>query len=285
MSTRVVVTGTGNPRVAPGRAGAGVLVAAGDVHLQFDAGRATTLRLAEAGVSTGQLTALFVTHHHSDHLVGLQDVVMTRWIEHHRDHVPLTVVAPSGPATDYVERMLDPWGADIRVRQDHVGRTDGPQPEVVGFDAPAAPTPVWADGDVSVTACVVHHEPVTPSVGYRVDTSDGAVVISGDTRVCDEIAALSRGAAVLVHEVFCTDLVRNAMQAMPHLSPIAEYHADLGELARQAGELDVSTLVLTHLIPPPRHEADERHLVDEIRRGGFGGQVIVARDLSEVTLP
>jgi ribonuclease Z len=47
----------------------------------------------------------------------------------------------------------------------------------------------------------VHHEPVSPAVAYRVDTPDGAVVISGDTRVCDEVAESSEGTNVLVHEI------------------------------------------------------------------------------------
>lgn len=78
MGTAVVITGTGVPHVAPGRAGPGVLVSCGDVHIQFDAGRATALRLVEAGVRAGDLDALFVTHHHSDHLTGLTDVLFAR---------------------------------------------------------------------------------------------------------------------------------------------------------------------------------------------------------------
>ncbi len=66
--TTVTLTGTGVPHPAPGRAGAGTLVRHGDVHLQFDAGRGTVIRLEEAGTSPYQLSAQFVTHVHSDHL-------------------------------------------------------------------------------------------------------------------------------------------------------------------------------------------------------------------------
>ena len=78
MATEVMLTGTGVPHPRPGRAGAGVLVRHDDVALQFDAGRATVMRLMEAGTPPHALTAVFLTHVHSDHLVGLPDLAMTR---------------------------------------------------------------------------------------------------------------------------------------------------------------------------------------------------------------
>lgn len=99
MTTTVTLTGTGVPHPSPGRAGAGVLVRHGDSALQFDAGRATVLRLVEAGCAMHQLDALFVTHLHSDHLVDLADVVMTRWIQqvlHPSGTLP--IVVPEGDA-------------------------------------------------------------------------------------------------------------------------------------------------------------------------------------------
>jgi len=272
--------------MTPGRAGAGVLVRHGSTLLQFDAGRATSLRLIEAGVGCGDLTALFVTHHHSDHLTGLQDVLFVRWLERHGDFTPLPVVAPLGASTDYLNAMMDPWASDIEIRQSHVGRTDRPDPEVVGFDAPTVPTVVWENDDARVTAVAVHHEPVSPAVAYRIDTADGAVVISGDTRVCDEVEHLAAGADVLVHEAFRSEHLRPFMEFAPHLEHIADYHADSVELGKMAARSGVPLLVLTHLIPQPRHEADEAdeaELADEVVGAGYTGELIVARDLQTVT--
>ena len=78
--TVVTLTGTGVPLPSPGRAGPGTLVRYADLALQFDAGRATVLRLTEADTPPHALTALFVTHVHSDHVVDLADVALTRWI-------------------------------------------------------------------------------------------------------------------------------------------------------------------------------------------------------------
>jgi ribonuclease Z len=202
MTTTVTLTGTGTPFPASRRAGPGVLVRHGDIALQFDAGRATTLRLAEIGVVPNALTAVFLTHAHSDHVTDLPYLAMTRWL--FRNLVPagpLPVVAAAGQAADFVTKMLEPYAADIASRRPH---PDAGPPEVAltTFPPPHEPAVVWhsADQAVTVRAVAVCHEPVRDAVAYRIDTPDAAVVVSGDTRVCAEIEDLARGADLLVHE-------------------------------------------------------------------------------------
>ena len=283
MTTEVVVTGTGVPHLAPGRAGPGVLIRCGDTALQFDAGRATSLRLCEVGVQPQDLDAVFVTHHHSDHLTGLVDLVFSRWLQSPLGHAPLPIVAPTGPSTRFLERMLDPWQDDITIRMEHLDRPDGPAPRVIGFEAGPIAREVWSNNHVRVQARLVHHEPVTPAVAYRIETPDGAVVISGDTIACDEVAELAQGADVLVHEAFRRAAMQPLMQAIPQLANIATYHADtpeIGSLAKRAG---VRTLVLTHLIPAPQNERDKQGFIDDVRSGGFDGELIVADDRTKVS--
>jgi ribonuclease Z len=282
MSTEVVITGTGVPHVAPGRAGPGVLIRHEGTALQFDAGRATSLRLAEAGTRHHELDALFVTHHHSDHLTGLVDLLFTRWLEGHGRHVPLEIVAPEGPSTRFLERMLDPWQDDIAIRMEHAGRADRPDPRIARFEAPGAPSLVWENAAVRVLACAVHHEPVTPAVAYRVETPDGAVVISGDTVVCAEVEKLARNANVLVHEAFRRAVVLPFRERLPHLASISAYHADTAEIGPLAARAGVDTLVLTHLIPAPSDEKQVQGFVDDVRAGGYEGTLIVAEDLTAV---
>lgn len=288
MTTKITITGTGVPHLAPGRAGPGVLVEYGDLRLQFDAGYATSLRLIEAGIHTHQLTALFITHHHSDHLTGLTDLLFSRWLESQANFVPLPVIAPAGPSVAFLERMMDPWQADIAARKDHVDRHDDPAPRIVPFDpgpTKTEATVVWTDetGDVRVLARSVHHEPVSPAVAYRVETPDGAVVISGDTIVCDELAELATGAQVLVHEAFRREAMLKLVAFAPQLAHIAAYHADTVELGRMAATIQAPTVVLTHLIPSPgTGRTTKADFVDDLRRGGYGGQVIVADDLCTV---
>ncbi|MEV1000156.1 MBL fold metallo-hydrolase [Nonomuraea sp. NPDC050202] len=283
MTTTVTLTGTGVPIPSPGRAGAGVLVRYGETALQFDAGRATVLRLTEAGTGLHELSALFVTHVHSDHVIGLPDVVMGRWIQ---DHVwrtgPLELHVPEGEAAGFVDRMLDPYAADIALRMEHVQAVP-PETRLRTFAAKATPQEVWRGGDVTVEAVAVHHEPVPDAVAYRIRTPDATVVISGDTRVCEEVEELSRGADVLVHEACRTTALSGAIAGTP-FEKIFSYHADTVALGGLAGRAGVGHLVLTHLIPAPDDEAGEAEFVADVRSGGYGGRVSVGRDLMSVTV-
>jgi len=285
MTTEVILTGTGVPIPAAGRAGAGTLVRCGDVALQFDAGRATVLRLVEAGVPPHALTALFVTHVHSDHLVGLPDVAMTRWLQESLvDAGPLVVVTPEGAAARFVRRMLEPFDEDIALRIEHVDASPI-EVDLRTFPVPTTPEVVWtsADGLVRVLAVAVHHEPIPEAVAYRVETPDGVVVISGDTRVCAEVEDLSAGADIVVHEACRTTALADAI-AGTRFETIFSYHADtvpLGAMAERAG---VPHLVLTHLIPPPDSAEQVEAFAQDVRDGGYRGVVTVGEDLFRVTL-
>lgn len=280
--TSVTITGTGMPVPSPDRAGPGVLVRSGGLALQFDAGRATTLRLAAVGVTPVDLDAVFVTHHHSDHVSGLEDLVMSRWIMDRLDELePLPILAPRGPTTDFLERMLDHWEHDLAVRSAHTERGTYPGYQVRPFEVGDSLVEVWAEGQVRVMAGPVRHEPVTPAVGYRIETPDGVVAISGDTLVCPEMATLAEGADVLVYEAMRFDLIR----ARPdHLHFVLDYHADTRLIGAQAQELGVKHLILTHLIPEPTTEEARQGFADDIRNAGYDGHLTVARDLSAVTL-
>lgn len=284
--TEVILTGTGTPIPEPGRAGPGVLVRHEDVVLLFDAGRATALRMIEAGVELTELAAVFVTHHHSDHLMGLPDLVLTRWVQDRSGTLEsaLPIVAPRGAATDFAHSMLDIWHADIELRHSHGKRSERPQVDVQPFDIPdGRPFPVFEMGDVTVEAIRVRHEPVLPAVGYRIHTPEATIVISGDTRVCEEIEQAAAGVDLLVHEVVRKSALERLGRPKAWLDAIPDYHADSVELGRLAANADVRHVLLTHLLPAPQNRAEEEAYVDDLRDGGYQGPVTVGRDLTSVT--
>lgn len=283
--TTVTLTGTGVPHAAPGRAGAGVLVRYKDIALQFDAGRATVLRLIEAGVSPTNLSALFVTHYHSDHVVDLPDVVLTRWVQENLHKAgPLPIVTPHGSALRFVERMMDAYDDDIHIRREHTANVDL-RMDITAFTPTYEPQQVWvsADGAVRVDAVAVHHEPVLDAVAYRVTTPDGSVVISGDTRVCDEVFSLASNADILVHEVCRTRALAANIKGTP-FEQIFDYHADSVLLGEFAERYKIAHMVLTHLIPSPRTAEDAAKFEGDLRKGGYSGVVTVGHDLLTLTV-
>lgn len=282
MTTEVVITGTGCPRPSVDRAGPSALVRCDERSLLFDAGRGIVQRLTQVGLPLPDLTAVFVTHHHSDHLVGLPDLVMTRWNMDAGDlRDPLPILVPEGPAADFTHHMLDIWADDLAARMGHNGRPVGPRYEVIEFAVPDRPTPVWELDGITVTAGQVRHEPLHPAVGFRVETPGGVVVITGDTRVCDEVIDLAEGADVLVYEAMRFEVI----EALPeHRHYILDYHADTRLIGKQAAALGVPTVVLTHLIPEPQTPEERAAYETDIRDGGYEGAVIVADDLDTVVL-
>jgi ribonuclease Z len=282
-TTTVTLTGTGVPHPSPGRAGPGALIRHGTTAIQFDAGRATVLRLVEAGCPVHELDAVFLTHVHSDHVVDLADLVMTRWIQGVlHPSGPLPIVAVDGLATRFADTMLEAHADDIAVRVAHVQPTP-PVLDVRGYPLPSTPTEVWRNDDLVVEAVAVHHEPVQEAVAYRVTAPDRIVVVSGDTRVCDEVRDLAADADVLVHEACRATALREVVQGTP-FEHIFEYHADTVALGALAAEAGVGHLVLTHLIPSPNDPEEEAAFVADVRRGGYDGPLTVGRDLTTIEL-
>lgn len=280
MTTAVTITGSGIPMPSPGRAGAGALLRHDGTLIQVDAGPATLFRLTEAEIDLTQLAALVITHHHSDHLMGIPELVLTRWIRNGaRPCPPLQIYCPAGAAVRYAESLFDNLEADIEARIGLAGFPDRPEPEVHPFEPAAHPTVVARVGDVLVESVLVDHGDIQPAVAYRFTAPDGVVVISGDTRACDAVESLAAAADILVHEVFCQQKLLDMGLPAGRVERLAHHHAEARSVGALAARAGVAQLVLTHLMPPPQGPEDTAALVADVRSGGYRGDVVVACDL------
>ena len=269
----LVVLGSGTPNPDPDRAGASVAVVDGDDWVLFDCGRGATMRVIASELDLRAIAAVFITHHHSDHLSDLATLAVTRWVAGAEG--PLHVVAPVGPAASYARRCLDAFDDDCFRLQAAAASGLRPQLVVTDFDANADMTTVFDAHGWRVRAALVDHHPVEPAVGYRVERQGAVVAVSGDTRVCDGMRALASGADAIVHEALRTDRVS------PRLLTWNASALSVGELAATT---QPRVLVLTHLIPAPTSPDDEAAYLAEVRAGGFAGRTVVARDLMRITI-
>ncbi|HKS57674.1 MAG TPA: DUF4440 domain-containing protein [Steroidobacteraceae bacterium] len=202
---KIVLLGTGvGPPVNLQQFGASTLVEAGSVRLLFDCGRGTTIRLAQAGIPTGSIHRVFLTHLHSDHVVQLPDLLLTGWVGGGRS-VPLEVWGPQG-TREMMDHLQQAFAFDIRMRRDVDEKASADGIKVLSHDVEQGI--VFDQGGVKVTAFLVDHSPVKPAFGYRVDYRGHSAVLSGDTRVSENLVRFAQGTDVLVHEVLDADTVR-----------------------------------------------------------------------------
>ncbi len=193
---RVTLLGTGSPQLSLTRFGPSTLVEAGDQTLIFDAGRGAAQRLDQLGVSFAQINAVFLTHLHSDHVIGLPDLWLSGWILARRT-VPWELLGPAGTASmaDHLARAFS-FDIEIRIKD---GNQSPPGARLVARDI--GPGVVYDRRGVKVTAFLVDHGMVAPALGYRIEYGGRTVVLSGDTRFSPNLIAAARGANLLVHEV------------------------------------------------------------------------------------
>lgn len=206
-SLKVVLLGTGvGPPVNLQQYGASTLVEAGGERFLFDCGRGATLRLAQAGVPIGSVTRVFLTHLHSDHVVQLPDLLLTGWAGGQRA-IPLEVWGPAGTRA-MMDHLQQAFAFDIQMRRDVDEHLPAAGITAVTHEVTTDGV-VFAEHGVTVTAFLVDHGPVRPAFGYRIDYQGRSVVLSGDTRVSENLVRHARGTDVLVHEVIDPEALRN----------------------------------------------------------------------------
>lgn len=201
----VRLLGTGTPILDPDRCGSGTAIDVDGDWILVDCGRGVTQRVAQAGLDLTRLQAVFLTHHHSDHISDLSTLAIARWREGPLD--PMVVVAPEGPCSTFANRCLDGFVDQAFYGQGPYKASLRPTTEVRPFAPTDIPAEIYVDGVFRVVSVLVDHHPIESAVGYRVEAHPAVVTVSGDTAVCPGIEQLADGASVLIHEALRGDLV------------------------------------------------------------------------------
>lgn len=271
----ITLLGTGSPIPDPDRAGPSTLVRAGGQVFLVDCGRGVLQRAAAVGVGAAGLSAVLLTHLHSDHIAELGDVLITSWVTNFAaDPAPLQVIGPPGTA-ETVDAMLKAFGRDIGYRIAHHADLNAPPPIEVHEYTDGT---VWDRDGIAIRVAPTDHRPVAPTIGFRVEFDGASAVLAGDTVPCPSLDELAAGAGALVHTVIRKDIITNFPQQ--RVKDICDYHSSVQEAAATAARAGVGTLVMTHYVPAIIAGQEDQWRA--LAATEFGGRIELGNDLHRV---
>jgi ribonuclease Z len=273
-STQVVLLGTGTPNADPDHSGPAVAIVVNDTPYLVDCGPGVVRRASAAfqkgvkGLAVEKLNRVFVTHLHSDHTTGLPDLILAPWVLGRKD--PLEAYGPKGISW-MTANISKAYREDIQVRL-----RGGEPSNKTGYKVTAheiKPGVVYKDENVTVKAFLVKHGSWEQAYGFRFETRDRTIVISGDCAPSESIPQNCDGCDVLIHEVYSeAGFAKRPTEWQRYHS---RYHTSSRELAELANKAKPGLLILYHQLLWGTTEDD---VLNEIR-ASYPGRVVSGRDL------
>lgn len=247
--TQVVFLGTGTPVPNADRSGPSVAIIVNNTPYLVDLGpgvvrRATAgFRKGIAGLHHSKLKIAFITHLHSDHTLGYPDFIFTPWVVGRTG--PLKVFGPTG-IKEMTDHILSAWKEDIDIRENGLGK-NLPDRSIDGYHVDVneiLPGIIHKDSNVTVTAFATAHGDWKETYGYRFQTPDRSIVISGDTRPVQSVVDNCNGCDILIHEVYTEKAEQES--GIEWKAYRSKYHTSSRQVAEIATKAKPKLLVLYH---------------------------------------
>jgi ribonuclease Z len=269
----VTLLGTGTPQPIMERFGPSILVRAGGQSLLFDAGRGCLQRLGQINLSYDKINALFLTHLHSDHIVGLPDLWLTGWLISRRK-VPLNVFGPVGTA-DMIEYLQRAFVFDLKIREeDDKAAEEGSKLLVTEIHQGT----VYDNDGVKVIAFEVDHYPVVPAFGYRIEYKGHSVVLSGDTRYSENLIKFAKGTDLLIHEVA---IGPDTLSKSDSRYNILAHHSTPEQTAMVFNEVRPKLAAYSHIVK--LYGGTEEEILKRAK-ANYSGPIIMGEDLMSFSI-
>ena len=282
---RLTLLGTGTPAPSATRSSAANLIDIGGRRLLVDAGRGVTTQLVRAGSHPCDIDYVFITHHHFDHMSGLDDLLLTAWTYGRME--PVHIYGPPGTVhiVDTLWREIYERDISFRLREAEVVGTFMPEiGDVFTVHDIAAGELVSHDGWTALAGAVEHGHALGlshdewPCLGFRIEAEGRSIVVSGDTIDCAGVRDLAQDADVLVQ---CCYLPEAAVDSAERRVLVNLVLASATQAAAIAAAASVKRMVLTHMAPDcdvmPEAVIEEASL-------GHDADVIFGEDLLEVEI-
>ena len=266
----VILLGTGTPRPSIERFGSATLVLVGDQRLLFDAGNGVSIRLSQAGISADQIDHIFLTHLHSDHISGVDDLWLTARIWQRQK--PLPISGPEGTER-FARHLMQAYERDIHFRSNNKAQSiEQALLQATDF----AEGLVFEHENIRVIAFEVDHSPVAPAFGYRIEYGQRVIVLSGDTTYSDNLILHARDADLLVHEIAAAS--KRLQDRNPRLKRVLAYHTQSQQMAQILQQTKHRLAVLNHvLLFAINTEQVLREISDQ-----YAGRVAMGHDLMRI---
>lgn len=275
-NTQLILLGTGTPFANPERSGPSLAIVVNQTSYVVDCGPGVVRRAAQAArdrhmpaLEAAKLRRLFVTHLHTDHTAGLSDFIFTPAVLDRNE--PLQVVGPPG-IRKMISLIQKAYAEDqvVRIKGLEGGNASGYEVQV----KEVTQGEVYRDENIRVIAFEVRHGSWKHALGYRFETKDKVIVVSGDCTYSESLVEMARGCDILVHEVYSeAGLQKREPKWQKYHST---FHTSTSQLARIGQLIQPPLIVLTHQLT---FGSTYESLLDEIKRT-YSGKVVNGEDLA-----
>ena len=271
--TKLVLLGTGTPFADPERSGPSLAIVVNDQSYIVDCGpgvvrRASSMSKIFSALAASQLKKLFITHLHTDHTVGYADMIFTPAVLDR--NAPLEVYGPKG-IKSMTNHLMKAYKKDISVRLK--GLEMGDKAAYVVNTHEIKPGLIYQDELVKVYAFEVSHGNWDHAYGYRFETPDKVIVISGDATYSQSLIDNAKDCDILVHEIFSQKGLDKREERWKKYH--STFHTSPAQLGNIANQVKPKLLVLSHIL---FFKESKETLIEEIKQH-YSGAVVMGNDL------
>ena len=276
--TKVIVLGSGTPNPNPERYGSSYAVVVDDKAYIVDFGPGSVRRMAEMSPTWGgafkqlelqNISIAFLTHIHSDHSVGLSDLILTPWVMGRETE--LLLFGPPGlkKMAEYITKAYED-DINYRLFGSQPANNRGYKTNVTEINKEGS---IYKDDKVEVIAFTNNHGDFINSFGFLFITGDKRILFSGDTAISDNLIKHATDLDILIHEVYSSETFKNKTPDWQKYHD--EHHTSSIDLGILANKVKPKKLVLSHIL---FWGASEDSLMNDIEKN-FNGEAIIAYDL------